>query len=301
MKKPELRDAQIPQAKLLKLFQIIAVLKAGHWTIKQLTDRFDSTKSSMYRYLELLEEAGFCIEKDFHSRYFMVTTDDDPVQAQFTMEEVCMMRELLQADAQHPLKNSVLKKLSLNSELDSMPHLFLKAHLGHMVTQLTQAMKNERQVVLKKYNSANSKLVRDRVVEPIQFGPNYNTLIALDVKAKICKQFKLDRIGEVVERKIRFRHKALHKPPACDPFGLTGKSFTTVTLRLSHRAYLLLSEEFPLTVPYLNKAKNNKLLSFSGPVANFAGIGRFVMGLYDEIKIVGPEEFKEYVRKKIIG
>jgi hypothetical protein len=57
-------------------------------------------------------------------------------------------------------------------------------------------------------------------------------------------------------------------------------------------------EEHPMALPYLNKAKNNKLYTFSGPVANFAGIARFVMGLYDEIKIVGPKEFKEYVREK---
>jgi hypothetical protein len=34
-------------------------------------------------------------------------------------------------------------------------------------------------------------------------------------------------------------------------------------------------------------------------VANYCGIGRFVMGLADEIKIVGPEDFKEYVKEKV--
>jgi len=37
MKKTD--DPQIAQAKFLKLFQLIAVLKAGRWTIKQLTER----------------------------------------------------------------------------------------------------------------------------------------------------------------------------------------------------------------------------------------------------------------------
>jgi len=296
MKKTD--DPQIAQAKFLKLFQLIAVLKAGRWTIKQLTERFDTSKSSLYRYLALLDETGFCVEKDFHDRYFMITTDDDPLQARFTVEEMTMMRTLLQADAQHPLKSSLLKKLSMNSELDAMPHLFLKAHLGNLVEQLTHALRNQHQVMLKKYHSANSQRISDRLVEPISFGPNYGMLIALDVKEKTCKQFKFDRIGEVVETHKPFQYKELHQLPSCDLFGLTGKNFTTVTLQLSARAYLLLREEFPMAVPYLQKTKNNKRYTFTGPVASYAGIGRFVMGLLDEIEIVAPEEFKEYVRRK---
>lgn len=295
----ETAEKQIAQAKLLKLFQLIAVLKAGRWTIKQLTERFDSSKSSMYRYLDLLEEAGFCVEKDFHDRYFMITTDDDPLEARFTVEEITMMRALLKADAHHPLKSSLLKKLSLNSELDGMPHLFLKAHLGHLVEQLTHALNHQHQVLLKKYHSANSQRITDRLVEPISFGPNYSTLFALDVKEKACRLFKLDRIGEVVETHKPFQYKDLHQPPSCDLFGLTGKSFTTVTLHLSARAYLLLREEFPMAIPYLQKAKNNKRYTFTGPVASYAGIGRFVMGLLDEVEIVAPVEFREYVRKKM--
>ena len=108
-----IKQTVLPQAKLLKLFQLIATLKAGRWAIKDLIDRFDSSKSSMYRYMELLEEAGFFIEKDFHDRYFIVTTDDDPLQASFTLEEMHLLRTLMQGDGQHPLaampKNTAIK------------------------------------------------------------------------------------------------------------------------------------------------------------------------------------------------
>ena len=62
------KESIIPQAKLLRLFQIIAVLKSGHWTIKQLADRFDTSERTIYRYLNLLEEVDFLIEKDFENR-----------------------------------------------------------------------------------------------------------------------------------------------------------------------------------------------------------------------------------------
>lgn len=284
-------------SKLLMIFQLLAVLRAGRWTIKQLMERFDYGKSTIYRYLELLEEAGFCVEKDFHKRYFVTTTEDDPIQSQFTVEETSLVRSLLQADMNNPLKQSVLKKLSLNSELDALPQLFLKAHLGNLVEQLTHALRNQHQVILKNYHSANSNAVGDRLVEPIQFGPNYGTLMALDVNEKVCKQFKLDRIGEVVETHKTFQHKKLHQPLTTDIFGLSGKTQTTVTLHLTARAYLLLREEYPMALPYLKQEKATYI--FHGSVASFAGIGRFAMGLLDEIEIVGPDEFREYVVNKV--
>jgi predicted DNA-binding transcriptional regulator YafY len=290
-------DKSLPHSRLLKLFQIISVLKAGRWTIKQLVERFDTSKSSLYRYLELLEEAGFYIEKDFHDRYFIVTTDDDPMQSQFSIEEMSMMRSLIQTDANHPLKSSVLKKLSMQSEIDSMPRLFLKAHLGNLVEQLNHAMRNKHQVTLKHYHSANGNEVRDRVIEPIHFGDNYGNIVALDVEDQQCKQFKLDRIGEVVETHKKFMYESLHEQRTADIFGFAGDNVISITLHLSLRAYLLLREEYPLALPYL-KSENGKYI-FRGPVVNFGGIGRFVMGLFDEIQIVGPKEFRMYVLEKL--
>src|SRR5690348_13783638 len=90
------KESIIPQAKLLRLFQIIAVLKSGHWTIKQLADRFNTSERTVYRYMNLLEEVEFLVEKDFDNRYFIITSDDDPSQAQFSVEETKLIRKLIQ-------------------------------------------------------------------------------------------------------------------------------------------------------------------------------------------------------------
>jgi proteasome accessory factor C len=294
------KESIIPQARLLKLFQIIAVLKSGHCTIRQLAQRFDSSERTIYRYLGLLEEANFLIEQDFQNRYFIVTSDDDPSQAQFSLEETKLMRKLIQGGASdNPLKNALLKKLSLNSELDSMPRLFVKARLGRFVDQLADAIRNKKQVVLKNYHSANSNEVRDRVVEPIHFGDNYQSIMALDTQDQVCKQFKLDRIGEVVEMDKPFVFENLHKNTTTDIFSFSGDSNSWITLRLSMRAYLLLREEFPLSIPYVEKKEDH--YQFYGPVASFEGIGRFVMGLIDEIQVVGTRAFIDFLRGKLSG
>ena len=167
-------ESIIPQAKLLRLFQIIAVLKGGHWTIRQLAERFDTSERTIYRYINLLEEVDFLIEKDFDNRYFIITSEDDPSQSQFSVEETRLMKKLIQSGtSDNPLKNLLLKKLSLNSELDSMPRLFVKARLGKFVDQLADSIRDKKQVVLKNYHSAHSNEIRDRLVEPIHFGDNY--------------------------------------------------------------------------------------------------------------------------------
>jgi predicted DNA-binding transcriptional regulator YafY len=291
-------ESIIPQAKLLRLFQIIAVLKTGHWTIKQLAQRFDTSERTIYRYINLLEEVDFLLEKDFDNRYFIITTDDDPTQAQFSIEEMKLIKKLIQSGAHdNPLKGSLLKKLSLNSEMDTMPRMFLKARLGHLVDQLAESIRNKNQVVLKNYHSANSNEIRDRLVEAIHFGDNYQSVVALDCQDQVCKQFKLDRIGEVIEMQTKFQYEELHRKNQSDIFGFSGDSHTWITLHLSLRAYLLLREEYPLSITFTEKTEDGYY--FHGPVSNFDGIGRFVLGLMDELTIKGPELFKNFIKNKL--
>lgn len=298
-KTPRKSDPIIPQAKLLRLFQIIAVLKAGRWTIRQLAERFDTSERTIYRYINLLEEVDFLIEKDFDNRYFIITSEDDPSQSQFSVEETRLIKQLIQSGTlDNPLRNLLLKKLALNSEMDSMPRLFLKARLGKFVEQLAEAMRKKQQVILKNYHSANSNEIRDRLVEPIHFGDNYQSIMALDTADKVCKQFKLDRIGEVIIFEKPFAFESLHKKHQTDIFGFTGDADTWVTMELSMRAYLLLREEYPLSMPFLTQEQNHYL--FHGPVGNFEGVGRFALGLIDEVKVKGPEAFINFLKNKIM-
>jgi len=293
----EKEPSSFSHPKLLKLFEIINTLRAGRYTIRQLMEKFDAAKSTMYRYMDLLTEAGFCIEKDFHDRFFIATTEEDPLLAQFTVEEIAMMRTLMQADPSNPLNSSILKKLKLKSEMDALPRMFLKAHLANLVEQLTTAMRNKHQVILHKYISPNSKAVGDRLIEPIHFGDNYKTIIALDTQDLKCKQFKLDRMSEITETHKYFVHEALHRKGTTDIFGMDGEPAIWITLNLQLRAYLLLREEHPMALPYLTDLNNR--YTFHGPVANFAGIGRFVMGLIDQVEIVEPAAFREYIEEKL--
>lgn len=290
----------IPQTKLLRLFQIISVLKTGRWTIRSLAERFDTSERTIYRYINLLEEVELLIEKDFDGKYFIHSSEDELGASEFTIEEMKLIKKLIQTELDNnPLKALLLKKLSLNSELDKVPNLIVHARRGKMVEQIAQAMKEKKQLVLRNYHSANSSEITDRLIEPIGFGDNYQTVVALDTKNKQTKQFKIDRIGEIVETDAAFEYEQHHQKTTTDIFGMTGSKSTWVTLNLRMRSFLLLREEHPLAIPYIEKKEEGYYI-FHGPVSNFDGIGRYVLGLMDEIEVAGPAEFKAYLKKKIV-
>ncbi len=292
----------IPQQKILRVFQLIGLLKAGGRTIEQLGRQIDASPRTVYRYFKLLEELGFAIDQDFHGRYFIHREEGENPEDRFTLEEVSILRQLIQSGATgHPLKGSLLKKLALHSEAKDLPEQFLKLRVAKMFRTLSEAKENKRQVILKSYHSANSQEITDRLVEPFQFGEGFQSVLALDTKDKQCKYFKLERIGDVVLLDKPFKYEKLHQKRNTDIFGITGRKETWVTLRLSLRAYVLMREEFPLSVPYLEKEEDDegRRYVFHGPVLNYKGVGRFVMGLADEIKIIGPADFKAYIKEKI--
>lgn len=292
----------IPQAKILRVFQLIGLLKGGGRTVEQLAQQLDATSRTIYRYFKLLEEIGFIIDQDFHGRYFIHQEEGENPEDRFTLEEVSILRQLIQSGAdKHPLRGVLLKKLAFHSEAKELPEQFLKLRVAKMFRSISEAIEEKKQVVLKNYHSANSQEITDRLIEPFQFGEGFQSVQALDTKDKQCKYFKLERIGEVVILDKPYKFQKLHEKSSTDIFGISGKKETWISLKLSLRAYVLLREEFPLSLPYLekNEAEAERSYTFNGPVLNFKGVGRFVMGLADEITVVSPAEFKTYVKEKM--
>jgi predicted DNA-binding transcriptional regulator YafY len=76
------------------------------------------------------------------------------------------------------LKDALLRKIYLKSEIVIQGNHLLNAHLGKIVSDLSKAITEHKQVILKKYQSANSNTITDRLVEPISFTDNYTSLCA---------------------------------------------------------------------------------------------------------------------------
>lgn len=286
------------QHKILRVLQLISLLKKEpSKSIKFLAGIVESTERTVYRYLDLIKELGFELERDQNKRYFIKGGLYDETES-FTNEEVTLLRELLLSSGkQSKLKDGVLKKIYFKSEIAIHGNHILKAHLGKIVEKLSGAIQNEKRAILKDYHSANSQKISDRLVEPITFTDNYNCLVAYEVASKENKYFTIERITniEVLDAIQEFKH--LHKYDEPDVFGfseLNGEKFE-VELRLSFLAYLILKEEYPLVEPFLTKEKNKETYVLKCSINNPKAITRFILGFPKDVDVIGSEKYVSFI------
>ena len=81
-------------------------------------------------------------------------------------------------------------------------------------------------------------------------------------------------------------------------FMFSGEQRYPVTLRLGQPSHNLMIEEYPQSEQCIT-ADSDGSWTFHTDVVSFLGIGRFVLGLYDDIKIIGCQQFIDYIREKI--
>jgi hypothetical protein len=89
----------------------------------------------------------------------------------------------------------------------------------------------------------------------------------------------------------------MHKKIGRDPFGFSGINQLDVSIEMSMLAANLLMEEYPNTFDKLERVSANRY-KYSDIVYNYEGICRFVLGLCNEVKILGSKDFIKFVQKK---
>jgi predicted DNA-binding transcriptional regulator YafY len=286
-----------PQAKLLRLLKIISLLSSKQrFSVQQLSKMLELNQRSIYRYLKLLEEAGFIIDKDFHGNYFLHQSLESKVHPVFTADELTLMRQIAGLH-KHPLMASILQKLYESSELPPVKELIVKARLSQLVEKIKSSIKEKKQVFIQHYHSAESGGIADRMIEPISLENDFSTLMAFDVNAKQTKYFKLERMAEVIQFDQSWEFSDQHIKIERDFFGMSGNDPLWVKLELSLRAYNLMREEYPATIDYL--IREDESYFFYGPIRGYEGIGRFIMGLPGEILHVNHTGLIEYIENKL--
>jgi proteasome accessory factor C len=289
------------QQKILRVLKLISLLKCDHGrTIMNLAEQLEVTERTIYRYLDLLAALGIDVDTTFTgNRKFIPDFEGTDLDVSFSIEESLLLRDLVLSGTNNEvLKSTILQKLYINSELGPISESLINGRINLLKTKLARAIQQEKQVILKSYHSLNSGEIKDYKVEPFHFTENYSSVIAYDVGAKMVKQFKLSRMSEVIMLDKGHVHLEEHQLKTTDAFNFTGDSSYHVKLKLSFQAYLLLREEYPKTIPYLIKDENGAYI-FIGKVNHLYGIGRFVLGMLDEIVVVEPVELKEYIKEKL--
>jgi predicted DNA-binding transcriptional regulator YafY len=252
----------------------------------------------VYRYIDLISEIGYEVHKDKNNKY-SIKHDDEGANKYFSIEEAQLIKELLLSSAKNSvLKEGIIKKLFVKSEIDMEVNHMINANNGKMVTQINEAIQQQKQVVLQKYFSANSNNISNRIIEPIQFTDNYQMLCAYEIASQQNKFFSVERMSAVLPTDKNFEYKAFHHFEKPDAFGFAniGNKKIKVDLMLNLRAYVILKEEYPMVIPFIKLDNKNKNYRLVLEVNDPKPITRFVLGLLDEISILGSEAFLAHLK-----
>jgi predicted DNA-binding transcriptional regulator YafY len=290
------------QPKLERMLRLMKLMTANvNYTINDLADRLDTSYRSIYRYIDTFKEAGFVVQKldggvyklGKQSRYFKEISQ----LVHFTDEEAHIVNQLIEAlDDTNALKQNLRKKLTTVYNCTSMASSIVRGRNASNVNRILDAIERRCQVLLVDYASSHTGVVRNRIVEPFGFTTNYVQAWCYEPESGMNKLFKISRIGSVELLDIEWQHEAQHAEGYIDIFRMTGFEQRRVQLRLGMLARNLLIEEYPLAERDIKRLDSHHWL-LDTKVCNYLGIGRFVVGLLDDVEIIDSPELKEYIRK----
>lgn len=291
------------QPKLERLLRLMKMLTGNiSYRVEDIANRLEMSNRTVYRYIDTFREAGFVVKRngdifkiDKTSPYFK----DISSLLHFTEEESHILKKAIDSiDENNVMKQNLKRKLATVYDYKILAETTVKGKTADNVNHLIDAIEGKYQVLLSQYSSANSSKVSDRVVEPFAFTSNYIQVWAYEIESGQNKLFKVSRIGEVNILNTQWANSAKHIAGFIDIFRISSLEQHHIILKLSLRAAMLLVEEYPLAERDLKKSGNNDWI-LDTQVCSFDGVGRFVMGLYDEIEVLESIEFKAFLKTKI--
>lgn len=264
--------------------------------------RLGISRRTFYYYLESLRDWGFIVEKN--GRQYSVDRESPYLKRlfetiNFTEEEALTLLSILnKVGDENALTQRIRDKLDRFYDFHILENPELREQVAHCVSVLYDAIKRKRVVKIIGYSSPHSKTVTDRVVEPFLMLNNNNDVRCHELASGENKTFKLSRMRDVIMLDLSWSHEARHKQVFTDIFMFSGEERYFVSLRLDLLAYRVLLEEYPRVAPYVTEEdEQHRRLRLE--VVSLLGIGRFVLGLYDHVEVLGDEAFVAYIKDSV--
>jgi predicted DNA-binding transcriptional regulator YafY len=155
------------QPKLDRLLRLMKLLTANTtYAISDLAARLDTTKRTIYRYLDTFRDAGFVVKKSGENIYRLDKSSpyfkDISSLVHFTEEEAFILKSAIEnIDENNLIKQNLKKKLYTVYDYRILADTVVKGKNALNVNHLVEAMEGRKQVVLRNYSSANSHKVTD--------------------------------------------------------------------------------------------------------------------------------------------
>jgi predicted DNA-binding transcriptional regulator YafY len=289
--------------KLVKTLKMLLTLANGiKHSVPKLSDNYEISQRTVHRYISSFREVGFAVEQK--DGFYWINKVETPFKELhdllfFTEEEALIIKRAIhQIEETNVLKKNLVEKLYSLYNYGKVSETIVRREYSETVHKLATAMVGKMQVLLRAYHSAHGNIIRDRLVEPFDFTSGYISVWAFDPESRTTKQFKTARIQSVTITAKPFLFESEHKKQDMDVFRISTSERIPVKLRLSLRAYSLLIEEYPMAEDFL-MTENDNFWIFDGWVCSFDGIGRFAMGLCEDVEIVAPQGLRDHIKQKV--
>ena len=289
------------QPKIERMLRLMKMMSGNtNYTIEELASKLGMSYRSVYRYIDTFKASGFVIEKLQKNVYKVGKMPRSHVDMSkliyFSEEEAYLVNSMI--NGLHPtnqLKADLKKKLSAIYSCTSITNYVHSEDAISNIQQLEVAVRDKKKVILKSYESANSHEVTDRFIEPFEFTTNCIDIWGYDLEKQECRVFKISRIKSVVVLDDSWSNDDKHQKSKTDCFRMSGYEQTHVKLELSLMAKNLLLEEYPLAQKDLKEIDGKWILETM--VSDMAGVGRFVIGLADEVKVIDSPVLTNYIKE----
>lgn len=290
-------------SKTYRILRFILFLSNSYPKTKEECSSFLGIRdTAFYNYCNLLKETGFNLcQKE--GRYWIDCSDQEFRVLQnilhFSEEETYTLCQTMDKLDGNPGTNNRLKrKLAAFLNYDKTIENYIRKEKSAKIQALHKAIKQKKQLMLVNYSSGNSETIKNRTVEPFEFKNNFDLVWAFDTELKQNRQFKVCRIQDIIESPISWEYEKLHRSKPVDVFRNTGDLNKQIDFKMNLKAKNLMIEEYPLSERELEKLAGNQF-RLNIQVAKYEGPGRFVLGLIDDIQVIGDDGFRDYLRAKI--
>lgn len=287
-------------ARQLRLMELLT--HNYQYSIEEISTRLQMSKRSIYRYIDAFKSMGFVVRKvgskyrlDHSSPFFQNISKE----ITFTEDEGLTLCEVLNSVYNNSVQIRYLReKLGRLYNTDVLAKHGVDNQVAQNINTIYQCIREERVAILKNYQSPSSGKVCDRIVEPYLFLNENAEVRCFELSSGMNKTFKLSRTEKIEKLDLLWSHKAEHKPFYADLFHFSGDERKPVSLILGQLSTNVLLEEYPDAQRQLRPLPDGRH-RFDTEVCSYKGIGRFVLGLFDDIEIVGSSEFSDFIQKKV--
>lgn len=283
---------------------IMLLSRGRYYTTALLAEELDLELRTVYRYVDDLKNSPF-FQFEKRGRKFRLS------RASLFWNSI--VNSLYITDPEAEALSKFLDEIDSNDKFIKSIQLKVRNIVGNYVapykgdpeSRLAQntafiqnAMDNKQLCLLRGYSSVHSSTKTDRLVEPYLFLGTKNDVRCYELSTQQNKTFKVSRCDSVEVLDVAWQFEKKHKQMYTDIFHFSDEQKVRVRLLLGNLSKTVLLEEYPNAEPYLIPHHDGRWM-LDAEYCSMKGVGRFYLGLFEDIEIFDSPEFKTYITKRV--